>query len=148
MAIDLILAVLHHVLAFGLVSHLMAEAVLLRMSLDQAQIARMAGLDRAYGLSAVALVVVGILRVVFGAKGSAYYVENPWFWAKMASFAAVGLLSIWPTVRILAWRRASRTNPSFSPTRGEVTAVRRFLHAEAGLIVLILACAAAMARFG
>ena len=50
------------------------------------------------------IVVVGFSRAVFAAKGWAYYSVNMFFCAKMAAFAAVALLSIAPTIRIIRGR--------------------------------------------
>ncbi|TIL74004.1 MAG: DUF2214 family protein, partial [Mesorhizobium sp.] len=49
------------------------------------------------------IIVVGIGRVIYGLKGWEFYVYNWVFWAKMAAFVAVGLLSIIPTVRFASW---------------------------------------------
>ena len=61
-----------------------------------------------YGLFAMALLVVGFLRVSHFEKGSAHYVSNHTFWTKLALFAIVGLLSIYPTVQFLSWRKDTR----------------------------------------
>jgi putative membrane protein len=112
------------------------------------QIVRLAELDRGYGVTAVLIVVVGICRVIFGAKGYEYYVGNPWFWAKMGSFVAVGLLSIAPTMRFLAWARAARSDPAFVPPAAEKQSMLFYIRLESVFIVLILVFAATMARFG
>jgi putative membrane protein len=94
------------------------------------------------------VIIVGVLRVIYGAKGADYYLHNPWFWAKMASFAAVGVLSLPPTVRFLAWRRALKADPDFVPGAWEIARIRLWLRLELALIVLIVTFAAAMARYG
>lgn len=43
----------------------------------------------------------------------------------MAAFAAVGLLSIAPTIRIIRWRRALRENAGFAPAAPDILDVRR-----------------------
>jgi putative membrane protein len=148
MATDLTLAIAHHILVFGLVGIIMGEALLLRSGLGPGQVERIARLDRGYGITAGLVIVVGILRVIFGAKGYLYYVENPWFWAKMASFAGTALLSIRPTIRFLAWRRAAAADPAFLPPITEVQTQLGLLRAQAFLVVLVLVFAATMARFG
>jgi putative membrane protein len=148
MAADLILAVLHHVLVFGLVTLVVSEGVLLRGELPPPLLDRLARMDRAYGMTAILVIIVGVLRVIFSAKGWEYYVGNLWFWAKMTSFAAAGLLSIAPTLRILAWRRAAKSDPAFLPPAGEKQKALLYVRAESVFIVLILVFAATMARFG
>jgi putative membrane protein len=68
------------------------------------------------------------------------------FWAKLGAFAAVGLLSIMPTVEFIRWRKAISGNLPFSPAPHGIRNVRRVLFAEAILFALIPAFAAAMAR--
>jgi putative membrane protein len=148
MATDLVLAILHHVLVFGLVTLIVSEALLLRGDLNAQMIDRLTRLDRSYGMTAMLIIVIGVLRVIFGLKGYQYYLGNPWFWAKMASFAAIGLLSIRPTMRFLAWSRAVRDNPAFVPATGEVTSTIQYIRAESIFVVLVLVFAATMARFG
>lgn len=147
MATDLVLAILHHILVFGLVTLIVSEALLLRGDIDAGAIGRLARLDRSYGVTAVAIIVIGVLRVIFGIKGYDYYLGNPWFWAKMASFAAIGLLSIRPTGRFLAWSRAARNNPAFVPAASEVTSTIQYLRAESAFVVFVLIFAATMARY-
>ena len=140
--VDLILAILHHFLVFSLAGLLAAELVLVRPGLGGASLGLLGRIDAAYGGIAGAVIVVGICRVIFGMKGWEYYIANHAFWGKMAAFVIVGLLSIRPTRRILAWRRSgAETVPD-----GEVTALRGWLKGEAFFLAIVLVFAAAMAR--
>lgn len=145
--VDLILAILHHWLAFGLVAVMLAEAVLVRDVSRPGVVVRLARLDAAYGASAGLLVIVGLLRVFQGARGTEFYVANPFFWVKMAAFAAIALLSILPTARFLRWRRALRLDPGFTPEPAEAAGVRRLLGLQALVLVVLLAAAAALPRW-
>ncbi len=49
-----------------------------------------------------AILIVGFSRAVYAAKGWAYYSHNLLFWAKIGTFAVIGLLSIAPTMSIIA----------------------------------------------
>jgi putative membrane protein len=60
----------------------------------------------------------------------------------------VGLLSIHPTVAFLRWRRAADADTAFVPLPDGVATVRRTILIEAALLGLIVAFAAAMARYG
>ena len=140
---DLLLAIAHHLLIFTIAAMIAMELALLRPGLD---VKRVATIDAIYGAAAGLLVIVGFSRVFFGLKGSAFYLENPVFWAKIAAFAVVGLLSISPTLRLLAWRRRTAGDPSFAPSTDDVRAARRFLLAEAHVFILIPIFAALMAR--
>lgn len=146
MLVDLVLASLHHLLVFVLFAILAVELVWLKRDLDLAGLRRVGRLDMVYGAVAGAVLLVGLLRVFFGAKGYDYYLASPSFWAKMAAFAAVGLLSIPPTRQMLAWRRRAEGEPGWLPSAGEIAGARRYLHVEATVFLLIPVFAAAMAR--
>lgn len=142
--LDLALAIAHHLFAFGLAAMLTAE---LGPGLSGETALRIARLDAGYGATAGLVLVAGILRVIFGAKGWAFYQVNPFFWAKMASFGIVGLLSIPPTIRFLRWRTALKADPTLVIADGEVRQTKRYLLAEGGVLLLVIAFAAAMARW-
>ncbi len=139
---------LHHLAILSLILIVGAELALIRGELSAAALRRLATIDLGYGIAAGAIVVIGVARVVFGPKGWVFYVHNPWFWTKMATFLVLGLLSIHPTVAFLRWRRAADADAAFSPPPAGVAAVRRTILIEAALLALIVAFAAAMARFG
>jgi putative membrane protein len=148
MLTDLILAVLHHLAIVTLIVLLGFEFALLRPGITADNLRRVTNVDAAYGAAAGLVIVIGVSRVIWGAKGAEFYLSNPWFWAKMASFLCIGLLSIPPTLALLKWRRVSRQDAAFLPPDGEIAHLRRFVHAEVGLLALVVAFAAAMARYG
>jgi putative membrane protein len=134
-----VFAFLHHLAAFALVAGIAIEFVLIRQPLDAALARRLALTDAVVGVSAGVLLVVGLLRVFYFEKGAAFYMNNAAFVAKMALFVAVALLSIYPTAKFLSWRRRA-------PDPAAAAAIRRVLHLELAGVVLILLCAALMAR--
>src|SRR3546814_191946 len=111
MAVDLILAILHHILVFSIAGVLAAEFVLIRPGLSGRDLTRVGVMDGIFGALAMAVIVIGICRVIYGLKGWEFYVHNHSFWAKMIAFAIVGLLSLKPTRQILRWRKAARAAP-------------------------------------
>ena len=143
--LDLTLAVLHHILVFGLVAMLAIERTLLKAPIIQAR--RLAGLDGGYGLTAVLVLVVGVARVIWGGKGWAFYEANPFFWAKVGIFAVIGLISILPTIAFVKWSRATKADADWQPDAASVAAARRWVGIELLLIFPLVACAAAMARW-
>jgi putative membrane protein len=146
MLIDFILACAHHVAIFLLAGALAAEFVLLRGELGQAAVLKLARADMVYGASAGAVILIGIGRVVFGLKGWEFYVYNWAFWAKMAAFALVGILSAHPTARIANWRRQAASKPGSVPPSEELARVRRMVLVQCCAFCLIPIFAAAMAR--
>jgi putative membrane protein len=128
------LAFLHHLAAFALVASLVVEFVVIREEMNARTARRLAWADLVLGVSAGVLLVVGLLRVFYFEKGAAFYFSNGAFIAKLVLFFAVALLSIYPTVKFMRWRR--------DPNPAEVPAVRRVLHLELVGVVLILYFAA------
>jgi putative membrane protein len=139
--LDLAAAIAHHLLIFGLFGMLAAELVLVKQGIDQAGVRRVAAVDTWYGVLAVLILVVGFGRAIYAAKGWPYYSHNGFFWAKIATFALIGLLSAPPTIAFARWRKAGGV-----PNQTQVASVRYFLWAEVALFPLLLVFAAAMAR--
>lgn len=139
--LNLILAIAHHLAVFILVAIFAAEFALLRPGVEGKRLMQLSKIDGAYGAVAGLVIVVGIIRVIFGGAGWEHYVGNWVFWAKMLAFLGVGLLSIPPTLAIIRWRKAGT-----APSATDVNTVRRFLYFEAALLLFIPAFAAAMAR--
>jgi putative membrane protein len=140
------LAFLHHAAAFVIVGVLTAELVLLMGELTATAARSLVRVDAAYGIAAVVLLVVGFLRVFYTEKGAAYYFHSGTFIAKIALFAIVGLLSIYPTIKILGFRAPlaqGRTPTLDAPVRRKM---RMHVHIELTLLFVIMACAAMMAR--
>lgn len=138
--LDLVLAVLHHLLVFGLLAILTAEMLLVRKGMDLAAVRRVGAIDIAYGAVAGLILLVGFARATMAAKGWAYYGHNGFFWAKIGVFLLIGLLSVPPTIAYFRWKKAG------APSDAQVAGVRRFLHAELMLFPFLLVFAAAMAR--
>ena len=139
--LDLVLAIGHHLLAFGLFGILFAELMLVRPGMDVATVRRVAVIDLVFGALAGLILVVGFARATMAAKGWAYYEHNAVFWAKIGVFLLIGLLSAPPTISYIRWRKAG-----VAPSDVQVAGVRRLLHAEVALFALLPALAAAMAR--
>ena len=135
MLLDLILAATHHVLVFGLAAIIAMELVLLRPGISGAQLRQIARIDLFYGVAAGLIVLVGFARVFFGLKGPEFYLQNWVFWAKIGTFAMVGLLSVSPTFTLLAWRKAAKADPAFVPAAADVASVKRLVKAEAHLFI-------------
>jgi putative membrane protein len=144
---DLVLAIAHHLIVFGLAAVLAAELALMRPAAMSPGTVRLLGrFDAAYGLLSLAILAVGAVRVWLGAKGPDFYLHNPMFWAKIAAFGAVGLLSIRPTMRIAAWQKLLKADAAFVPQQDDIARLRRFMLAEVHVFALIPVFAAAMAR--
>ena len=136
-----------HILAFlTLVVFVSSEAALCRPEwLNGTVVERLVTVDRVYGIAAAAVLVTGLARIFLGAKGGAYYGHNWLLWVKVGLFLAVGLMSIRPTLRFIAWRKALRADGRLPPD-DEVRQVRRWVMRQAHVIPLIPLAAVFLAR--
>jgi len=141
-------AFLHHLCAFTLVSAVAIEFTLIRGELTLSSARRLQVTDMVLGIAAGALLVIGLLRVFFFEKGADYYFHSHAFLTKFSVFIAVGLLSIIPTVEFLSWRGALKAGQVPSVSARKLRLITAVIHGELLSIVIILLCAAIMARGG
>ena len=139
-------AFLHHLAAFTVVGALAVEVALFRPPLGPEQARRLLRTDQLFGAAATAVLIFGLLRVFYFEKGPGYYWHDSFFLLKFTAFILAALISIYPTVIFLSWKRALQAGRAPEIT-GEVTRrVRLCLLLELAAIVTILLCAAFMAR--
>lgn len=146
MALSAIFAFLHHLAAFALVAALAVEFVLIRGELTLANARSLQRADIVYGIAAGAILIIGFLRVFYFEKGAEYYFSSHTFLTKVTVFAIVGLISIIPTIEFFSWRKgvAQGNVPVVAPAK--LRRLRMIIHIELAGIVVILLCAALMAR--
>jgi len=113
--------------------------------LNAAALRRLARVDRLAAAGAVAVLATGAARMWWGAKGAAWYLDQPLLWGKFALWAAMVAGGIGASRRIQAWQRASAGGGGL-PAAHDVMAVRRRLMAASHLIVLVPLLAVALAR--
>ena len=141
-------AFLHHLCAFTLVAAVAIEFALIRGELTLSSARRLVVTDMVYGIAAGALLVIGLSRVFFFEKGADYYFHSHAFLAKFSLFVVVGLLSIVPTLEFLSWRKATTAGQLPAISARKLRLVTGVIHGELFAIVIILLCAAIMARGG
>jgi putative membrane protein len=141
-----LMAFLHHLAAFTRVAALAVEVAIFRPPLTAPQARRLQRTDLVFGLSAAAVLIVGALRVAYFEKTTVYYLRDVFFLAKLAAFLIAALLSIYPTITFLSWNAALRAGAAPDVSAERARRVRLCLMLELTAIVVILACAALMAR--
>lgn len=146
MLMPAIFAYLHHLAAFTLVAAVGMELALFSATPTVATARKLRVIDMHYGMSAVVIILVGIARVVHYEKGSEYYLSNGWFIAKMALFAIVGLLSIYPTITFASWKAAIKRGEAPMVSDERARRVRLCLFLQLAGIAGILFAAPLMAR--
>lgn len=144
--LDAGLSILHFLFVFILVGALSAEAFLLRLPMTLPLARLLLRADLFYGISAAGLVAAGFSRAIWGAKGWHYYTAEPFFWAKIATFSVIGLISIWPTMTYVRWTRAYAKDSAHAVPEPEIKRARRLVMLEVHALALVIVFAALMAR--
>lgn len=147
MHLDATLAALHYLMIFLLIVFLAAEAVICKPEYMSAATVRRLGLyDLLYWGFVTGALVTGLARVFFGVKGAAFYAGSLFFWAKLATFALIGLMSIPPTLAFMRWRTRLQGDAAALPAPDEVVRVRQWVLREAHVLALLPVFAVLMAR--
>jgi putative membrane protein len=136
-----------HLLALGIgLGAVWARAQALRAPLDgPAAFKRVFYADTLWGVAALLWIATGLTRAFGGLeKGTAYYVHNEFFLAKMALLVVILALEIWPMTTLIRWRiqLARKEQVRTEPARrlAQISTLQAFL------VVAMVFLATAMAR--
>jgi putative membrane protein len=144
--LDAALAYLHFIAIFALFGFLTAEAMLIRATLDANGIRLLGRIDLWYFGAAMVVLVTGFLRLGLGAKGADFYLASWPIYVKIGLFLLVAIVSIYPTMAFMRWRRMLERDPAWRPEEGERIRYRKLVMAEVHLVALIPVFAVIMAR--
>lgn len=114
------LAAYAHYLSFMILfAVLVAEHLLYRSELTLADAKRILVLDIIYGLSVLAMILTGILRMLIQGNGFEYYLGSHIFLLKLLLFVMIVLLSLYPTLHFRNLRTvlAAGTAPQMDSAR-------------------------------
>ena len=146
MTLEALLSYAHILAILTMTVFLASEAALCRTEwLNAAVVERLAKIDMVYGASAIAVLLTGAARVIWGAKGMGWYLTNPLLHVKFTLFIVMGLLSIGPTLAYLRWRRALRANGRL-PGAVEVRKARRLIMVQSHILPVVAVLAVFWAR--
>ena len=146
MLLETLLAYVHWLAIFTMVTFLASEAALCRVEWTNARIVeRLARVDMLYGIASMVVLVTGLARTYWGAKGVGWYWSNPLLHAKLTLFIVIGLMSIKPTLTYLRWRKALRSTGAL-PAEEEVRRTRKTVMVQAHLIPIVALLAVFLAR--
>ena len=146
MTLEALLSYAHILAILTMTVFLASEAALCRTEwLNAAVVERLAKIDMVYGASAIAVLLTGAARVIWGAKGMGWYLTNSLLHVKFTLFIVMGLLSIGPTLAYLRWRRALRADGTL-PDALQVRNTRRLVMVQAHILPLVPLAAVFMAR--
>lgn len=146
MALDAALAYFHFLAIFVLFAFLTVEAVLMRRDPDLGTVRLLARMDMWYFGAAIAVLLSGFLRLGIGAKGAEFYLSAWPIYVKVGLFLVVGLMSVYPTLAFIRWRRQMEHDPAWRVPPEEYRRMRKLVMIEVHLAALIPIFAVIMAR--
>ena len=146
MWLDGLFAYLHYLAIFTLFSFLVVEVVLVRRELDAHLIRMLGRMDLWYGGAALAVLVTGLLRLVLGGKGADFYLTSWPVYVKVGLFLLLGMISVYPTLAFIRWRRALDHDAAWRVPAAEQAGIRKLLMIEVHLAALIPIFAVIMSR--
>ena len=135
-----------HLLALGIgLGAVWARGRALSARLDAVGLRAVFLADNFWGGAAGLWIGTGLWRLLAGLeKDTAYYFHNHLFLGKMALFAIILALEIWPMITLIGWRRlVARAE---QPDTSAALLLARISFAQAGLVILMVFLAAGMAR--
>ena len=145
-SLSALIAFLHFVTGFTVVFTLVYERITFQQHLSIVTAKQIQKADLIYGISAALVLIIGFLRVFYFEKGSAYYFSNPYFHLKLTLFLIVGLLSIYPTIRFLKWKKFIQKGEEVVLEDKEYKRIKLFLNLEVVGLIALLAAASFMAK--
>jgi putative membrane protein len=101
--------------------------------------------DSGWGLSALVLVVTGLMRAFGGfEKGADYYLDEPLFHVKMTALALILILEVPPMISLIRWRIALKKGATPDLRRAPMFA--RISVIQTLLLIVMVFAASGMAR--
>jgi putative membrane protein len=147
MSVNIIVVYLHYLSFMLCFAALTLEAFTLKKELPLHEAWKIVIADAVYGISAVGILITGILRVLYFGKGTDYYLNNPVFYVKVTIFLLVGLLSIYPTVSFINWVKDLLQKQSPTLESIKINRLLWLIRAELVGFILIPLLATIMARY-
>ena len=135
-----------HLLALGVgLGAVWTRARILSRPLDLASLRQAFVADAWWGVAAILWLVTGLWRWIAGTeKATDYYLHNHIFLTKMAMFVMIWLLELAPMMAFMGWRR--EVSAGRLPDTARAGQLARISYIEAGIVVLMVFLATAMAR--
>jgi putative membrane protein len=135
-----------HLVALALgCAGIFSRARLLRRIHDDRDLSELFVADNLWGAAAFLWLGTGASRAFWGLEnGTAYYLNEPLFYAKISLFVLIVLLEIWPAVTFVKWRRDR--SRALSVSHRKVRALARISDLQLAIVVVIVFIATAVAR--
>ena len=146
MILKAIFAYLHYISFITMICTVVIENVLFRQTMSSKNASIIQKTDSVYGLSAILVIATGTVRFFYLEKGYEYYLSNYLFITKLILVLIVGLLSIYPTIVFIKWRKEVDDRSELHMEAHKYTKIKRMLRAEIILLILVPLLAALASR--
>ena len=143
---QILIPYLHYISIMALMGSLISEHLILKPRLSAQQIRSLAGIDIVYGISAILVLATGLLRWFVYGKGSEFYLSNPLFHTKLTLFVILGVLSIFPTIKFLKWRKQVKKGEDPAIEEKSVKRLLMYIRIELLLVAIMPLLAVMIAR--
>lgn len=138
---ELIVRYFHFIGIFFVFASLVSEHLLIEPAMTRKAIKRLSIIDGVFGISAVIVLITGLLLWFSYGKPAIFYTKNPVFHTKVFLFIMIALLSIYPTLFFLKNRKGD-----LSETVGIPKMVLMFIRFELLLVAIMPLLAVIMAK--
>lgn len=125
---------------------LITEHLFLKPSITKEQIKSLATVDMIYVISAFIVLTTGLLRWFVYGKGYDFYMSTPLFHIKLTLFIVLIVLSIFPTIKILKWKKSVKQNIDPEITEKSVKRLLMIIRIELLILAIIPLLAVMIAR--
>lgn len=135
-----------HLLAYGFaLASILRRTWALRRATVPAALRAVFRADTGWGISALVLIVTGLMRAFGGfEKGADYYLHEPLFHLKMALLVIILVLEVPSMLALMRWRAANRKGAT--PDLHKARSYARYSVIQTILLVLMVFAASGMAR--
>jgi putative membrane protein len=135
-----------HLLAYGFaLASILRRTWALRRASVPAALRSVFRADTGWGISALVLIVTGLMRAFSGyEKGVDYYLHEPLFYVKMTLLVVILILEVPSMLALMRWRAAIRKGAA--PNLKKARSYARFSVIQTVLLVLMVFAATGMAR--
>ncbi|MFL9892676.1 DUF2214 family protein [Paraburkholderia sp. RL17-383-BIF-A] len=135
-----------HLLAYGFaLASILRRTWALRRATVPAALRSVFRADTGWGISALVLIVTGLMRAFGGfEKGADYYLHEPLFHLKMTLVVVILILEVPSMLALMRWRAAIRKGAA--PDLHKARSYARFSVIQTILMVVVVLAATGMAR--
>ena len=139
-------AALHHAAVLTLLVCALVSIYQLRQPLTLPGASLLRKTDMLNGIAATLVLVVGLVRVFYLEKGSAYYFSNGPFLAKLAFYGLASVLSLVPTLEMRRWQIPLKNGQLPILSDQKMTTMRAVAYSQLACLAAMAACANFAAR--